>query len=171
MNKCRLSPKSDNRKPGADCLRHPGQGRPRLHPTQHHLNGAQDTVFGTGTPNCYKWTRPNDSSRAGVELLPFPLTRGVSKMVGTTVVVDGVGNFLPLDLRQSLIVAQRVVMVWINAIEVLLHEFRQEATLSFHQHQSRQRQAFSTYIFLTPDWLTHTIPSIFRQGSIAPSQR
>lgn len=64
----------------------------------------------------------NDCSRFRVELLPLPLARGVAEVVRPAMGMDGISDLLPLDFSQSLLVAQSVVMVRVNAVEILRNE-------------------------------------------------
>jgi hypothetical protein len=61
-------------------------------------------------------------SRVWTELLPLPFTCRVTKMVRSTIGVNGVGDLLPLDFRQTLVVTQGLVVVRVDTIEVVHNE-------------------------------------------------
>jgi hypothetical protein len=56
-----------------------------------------------------------------VQLGPLPLAGRVAKVVGSSVVVDVVGDLLPLHLGKALFVAECLMMARVDAIEIMLH--------------------------------------------------
>ena len=79
---------------------------------------------------CEDSTQCNDTSRVvWVELQPLPLTRRVAEMIRSAMAMDRVCNLLPLDLHQSLLIAQGMVEAGIDAIEVPRDELGQQLDL------------------------------------------
>jgi hypothetical protein len=74
-----------------------------------------------------------------MELLPLPLACRVAEVIGTTTDAYSFGNLLPLDFRQSLFVIQRVVMVRVDAVEILYGKLGQKFELCVGQHGIEQQ--------------------------------
>jgi hypothetical protein len=75
------------------------------------------------------WTQGSDYSSTGIELLPLPLTRRITEVVRSAIGANGIGNLLPLHFCKALVITQRVVMVLVNAIEIMHNKLGQKVNL------------------------------------------